>query len=308
MFRTKVTFKPDLRRFGMTHLDDDIIALLKKRVYDIAGTSPKGLKVRCHVICRWTLNLQVSLNGELLAVNTFNEYVKLFFEPETSQPLVYQKLNERFLFLHPSRISHFVFRWEVCFTVSDGHFQQVSFVNSICTIKGGQHVNYVTGCSCICLACYWLHSDQLTKKLQVLIQKKNKKLVVKPQHVKNHIWVQILKPNVTLVFGCLRSFSTQRLRIHLLTHKPKSTWLSRNKSLAPPATCPTTLSRKVIAAAFSLNIIYSSVMDSGVVENILSWAQFKEQKALKKSDGTKKSGRLTGIPKLEDANDAGSSF
>ena len=42
---TKITFKPDLERFGMTHLDSDIIALMKKRVYDIAGTTPKNLKV-----------------------------------------------------------------------------------------------------------------------------------------------------------------------------------------------------------------------------------------------------------------------
>ena len=34
---TKVTFYPDLKRFGMEKLDDDIVALLKKRAYDMAG-------------------------------------------------------------------------------------------------------------------------------------------------------------------------------------------------------------------------------------------------------------------------------
>ena len=34
-------------------------------------------------------------------------------------------------------------RWEVAVTVSDGQFAQVSFVNSICTYKGGTHVTYV---------------------------------------------------------------------------------------------------------------------------------------------------------------------
>ena len=34
---TKITFKPDLRRFGMTSLDKDTVALLSRRVYDIAG-------------------------------------------------------------------------------------------------------------------------------------------------------------------------------------------------------------------------------------------------------------------------------
>jgi DNA topoisomerase-2 len=45
-------------------------------------------------------------------------------------------------------------------------------------------------------------------------------------------------------------------------------------------------------------------MSSGVVEQILSWASFKQSKELKKQDGAKKT-RLTGIPKLDDANDAG---
>ncbi len=48
-----------------------------------------------------------------------------------------------------------------------------------------------------------------------------------------------------------------------------------------------------------------AVAKTGVVDNILSWASFKQSKELKKNDGTKRS-RLTGIPKLDDANDAGS--
>ena len=43
---------------------------------------------------------------------------------------------------------------------------------------------------------------------------------------------------------------------------------------------------------------------SGVVENLLSWADFKQSKDLKKTDGAKRQ-RITGITKLEDANDAG---
>ena len=33
-------------------------------------------------------------------------------------------------------------RWEIGMTLSESKFQQVSFVNSICTNKGGTHVNY----------------------------------------------------------------------------------------------------------------------------------------------------------------------
>ena len=43
---------------------------------------------------------------------------------------------------------------------------------------------------------------------------------------------------------------------------------------------------------------------SEIVDNILSFARFKENQQLKKKGGSKKS-KLTGIPKLEDANFAG---
>jgi DNA topoisomerase II len=48
----RITFTPDLEKFGMTELDDDICALFHKRVYDIAATSHQ----RCNVY----------LNGEVL--------------------------------------------------------------------------------------------------------------------------------------------------------------------------------------------------------------------------------------------------
>jgi DNA topoisomerase-2 len=34
---TRITFKPDLAKFHMTHLDDDVVALMKKRVVDMIG-------------------------------------------------------------------------------------------------------------------------------------------------------------------------------------------------------------------------------------------------------------------------------
>ena len=42
---TCVTFEPDLKKFKMTNLDDDTVGLLSKRVYDLAGITPKGVKV-----------------------------------------------------------------------------------------------------------------------------------------------------------------------------------------------------------------------------------------------------------------------
>lgn len=43
---TKVSFKPDLKKFNMTHLDEDIVALMTKRVYDLAGVTDAKVKVK----------------------------------------------------------------------------------------------------------------------------------------------------------------------------------------------------------------------------------------------------------------------
>ena len=49
---------------------------------------------------------------------------------------------------------------------------------------------------------------------------------------------------------------------------------------------------------------YIAVTTSGIVDSLLSWAEFKHNKDLKKTDGTK-AGSIRGIPKLDDANEAG---
>lgn len=55
---TKITFTPDLARFGMTQIDDDTYALLLKRVYDVAGT---------------VKDIKVFLNGERLKIKGFKQ-------------------------------------------------------------------------------------------------------------------------------------------------------------------------------------------------------------------------------------------
>lgn len=51
---TKITFSPDLAKFHMDQLDDDIVSLMSRRAYDIAASS-RGVKV--------------FLNGERIPVN-----------------------------------------------------------------------------------------------------------------------------------------------------------------------------------------------------------------------------------------------
>ena len=61
---TKVTFKPDLAKFSMTHLEEDVVALMKKRVVDMAGCLGKTVKVE--------------LNGSRVPVKSFQDYVNMY--------------------------------------------------------------------------------------------------------------------------------------------------------------------------------------------------------------------------------------
>ena len=42
---TKITFVPDFKRFGLKNLTDDMVGLLKRRVYDLAGTTNSNVNV-----------------------------------------------------------------------------------------------------------------------------------------------------------------------------------------------------------------------------------------------------------------------
>ncbi|KAL3187623.1 hypothetical protein MRX96_025109 [Rhipicephalus microplus] len=50
---------------------------------------------------------------------------------------------------------------------------------------------------------------------------------------------------------------------------------------------------------------YSQMLKRDVVESVVSWVTFKAEKQLGRKYSSKKHSKLKGIPKLEDANDAG---
>ena len=140
---TRITFKPDLARFNMESLDDDFVSLVKKRTYDLSGI---------------VKNVRVFFNEERIPVRNFKDYVGLYLMGE--QKVVHEIVNER---------------WEVALTVSEEQFQQVSFVNAICTSKGGTHVNHVL--------------DQLADPVAEQIKKKEKGLVVRPFQIKSCLFL-----------------------------------------------------------------------------------------------------------------------
>ena len=152
---TKVTFKPDYPKFGMEGMDDDFEALVKRRVYDLAGTSKVAVK----------------LNGSRIPVRDFKKYMQMYTKAirrdrgdEGAAP------KDEIITCSPDP------HWEVGFAVSDGAFQQVSFVNSIATTSGGTHVNYI--------------ADQICNRLAELVKKRNKNgATLKTAQIRNHIFI-----------------------------------------------------------------------------------------------------------------------
>lgn len=154
---TQITFKPDFSKFGMNEMDDDFEGLVKRRVYDMAGTC-KGVKVY--------------LNGDRIKVTKFKQYMEMYTKAIKTENLANDGTAPEQVILTDSPHE----RWEVGFAVSDGSFQQVSFVNSIATMSGGTHVNYI--------------ADQICEKLEEIINKKNKGGVkLKKAQLRNHIFL-----------------------------------------------------------------------------------------------------------------------
>ena len=50
---------------------------------------------------------------------------------------------------------------------------------------------------------------------------------------------------------------------------------------------------------------FLSVSQSGIVESVLAWSKFKQDQEMGKKHTSKKTNKLRGVAKLEDANDAG---
>ncbi|QPG73647.1 hypothetical protein FOA43_000959 [Brettanomyces nanus] len=265
---TEIIFKPDLAKFGMDHLDADILGILQRRVFDVCG-SVRGIRV--------------SLNGKTLRINNFKQYTEMYIkalaeekssisrsssapikkesfdddalaekdiptavEIEKPPTIVYQSLNER---------------WEVAFSVSNGNFSQVSFVNSIATTSGGTHVDLIT--------------NMLVNKIMEYVKKKHRRAMLRPFQVKNNMFIFI---------NCLienPAFTSQTKE--QLTTRPSQ---YGGKELEFP------------------EAFLKKVYNSGILDQVLDIAEANADRALKKMDGSRKN-RITGYPKLEDANRAG---
>jgi DNA topoisomerase II len=108
------------------------------------------------------------------------------------------------------------------------------------------------------------------------VKKKDKKgIPLKPFQAKNHLWLFVNCAIVNPTFDS-QTKETMTLRASAFGSKP------------------------VLGDDF-----LKKVLKSGLVENVMSYAKFKQDQLLKKTDGSGKRSRISGLTKLDDANNAG---
>ena len=228
---TKITFKPDYKRLGISGLTPDMKSLLFRRVYDIAAVTPKKTKVK--------------LNNCLVDVKDFQQYVSMYIGNKSVKPRVYEQMGDR---------------WEYCVTITPvEEFAHISFVNGIYTNKGGRHVEYLM--------------NQIVKKLLMYIKKK-KKVDVKASTIKEQI----------MIF------------VNSVIENPSFDSQTKDYMNTPVAKFGSTceVSDKFIEKVAGL----------GLMDMAISLTEIKDTKINKKTDGSKTKS-IRGIPKLIDANFAG---
>ena len=212
-----VTFTPDWKRFGGP---GDFRALVEKRTWDAA---------------MWCSKAQVYFNEKLLAVADLGDYAQAHMG------------NSPFAKMHTPNFDIVVGHSK------SGGFQQVSFVNGICTTKGGSHVDKVTKAIC----------DEIAKDKRCA--------TLKPVQIKSALFIFVRAVVVNPTFSSQTKAECTSKIIETIDLKPK---------------------------------FVKDVLATGVLDDLIALGAAKVDKELKKTDGSKKS-RITGVPKLDDANWAG---
>jgi DNA topoisomerase-2 len=228
-----ICFIPDWKLFGGGDgADPDFFKIVEKRVWDASFcTSPK---------CK------VEFQGVALPKLSMDAFARMHLDEGVEIASFTSSASSD--------------RWQVAIAPSvDGSgFQHVSFVNGICTTKGGTHVDYISK----------LAADAVIEDL-------SKKIKLKPQQVKNAFFVFV---KCTL----------------------------ENPSFGSQVKSDCTLKPQEFGSRFDPPKNFAkNILKTGIQEELLALSKFKEMKELKKTDGAGRKSKITGIPKLDDANKAG---
>lgn len=222
-----IAFLPDWKRFGMKGPTESFSKLVEKRVWDAAF---------------YTSGCKVYWNNEELPKLDIKTYAKMHLQDNA----------EVVISTHD--------RWQVAVSACPNDaFEQVSWVNGVCTYKGGSHVNHV-----------------ISQVADGILETLGKKCNLKSHQIKNTLFVMI---KATLVNP---TFSSQvKDECTLKVGQFGSRW-------EPVKT-------------FAKQVLQKT----GIQAEIDALNRVKAEKELKKTDGNRLKTRLTGIPKLDDANWAG---
>ena len=212
-----VAFLPDWKRFGGP---GDFLKLVEKRTWDTA---------------MWCSKAEVYFNTKLLKVANLGDYAQ---DHVGAVPIAKMHTDS--------------FEVVVAHSTSGG-FQQCSWVNGICTTKGGSHVEKITRALCEAIA-----ADKRCATL-------------KPAQIKASLFVFVRAVIVNPTFSSQTKAECTSKIADAIDLKPK---------------------------------FIKEVLATGVLDDLVALGAAKVDKELKKTDGSKKS-RITGVPKLDDANWAG---
>jgi DNA topoisomerase-2 len=225
-----IGWKPDFARFGMTEITEGMRRLIERRVWDLAMTLGKDVKV--------------SYNGELVKCRTLLDYAKAFLLD--GAPVVAEAPNDRW---------HIV----IADSPTDKQFA-MSFVNGIWTSKNGTHVDAIT--------------SQVVNHVVEFLETK-KKIKVKPGLVRDNLAV----------------FVTSMIENPSFTSQTKESLTTKQSAFGSSPKLSDESLKKIVT---KLNL----------VSTIVEAQSAKDAKDNSKTDGKKQS-RITGIPKLDDAVQAG---
>jgi len=194
---------------------------------------------RCIDIAVYCQGIKVYYNNFQLPIKNFKDYMRMFVGDNSE--LFTEKLDDK---------------WEIGISKSlDNGFYQVSMVNGISTYKGGTHVNYIT--------------NQIAKNTQEILSKKYKKLNIKPNDIKNNIFLFVNTKIINPKFD----------------EQSKETLASKINGGSPE------LSEKII----------KQFSNSQIIEDVIRYLNIREQVDTKKEIGKHR----IKISKLDDAKKAG---
>jgi DNA gyrase/topoisomerase IV subunit B len=257
-----IRFELDWKRFNMTHMDDNFVKMLEKRVYDLSACTNESVKVY--------------LNGKMIPQKNFDKYISLYIGGVRSggkrsvktfdNAMTDETLKQQFENITPEELEMMKnMKWDIAVAGSETGYQQISFVNGITTWKSGTHVNYI--------------SKQLVTKVgaklkEILKKKKKDKINIKPEYIRDHIFLFV---NATIVDP---GFSSQTKE-----------------------ECTTDPSEFGFKCTLDDEFIDDIIKKCDLEANVIRLAEYKSID-LTKTDG-KRVGNVTGIPNFEDAHNAG---